>query len=426
MQLLSRKLKRPCGLKTRYRAILICAVCLCAFAFVVMLEYTFEYKRTNLRFNASRQTAAITTQNVNIVRFSNSLQIDGTHTQTQKKTNSSSLTVTPAKQTPKIAKTVAPTVIATTKPKTIYPVTLERNYVLENPNLCSSVRNLSVLVIIHTAPDHFDRRQNIRSTYANATFFRHFGTLRVLFLLGRVKDASLQDKIITEFNKYGDILQGDYIDAYRNLTHKGVMAYKWIQERCRNAKVVLKADDDVIVNMYKLFLEYLPALEKKSKTILCNHIRPGTMLIIRDKKSKWYVKENEFKGQRFYPRYCSGFFVMITNDAIPAIYKSAFITPFFWVDDVYLYGLLPSKVQGITYTGLKHNTFNLGPGNALNCYKNASKVCNYLVVGASRQDHVTQIWKYMTEQYQQTLHEITDSNTLIPGMDRVHHENTPI
>ena len=216
-------------------------------------------------------------------------------------------------------------------PKPIYPVTLEAKYILENPNLCNDVKNLSLLIYIHSAPNHFSRRQYIRNTYANASLFRPFGIIRVLFLLGTVNDLIVQEHIAEEFHKYSDtcILQGDFIDAYANLTLKGVMAYKWINDKCRNADFVLKTDDDVVINMYKLLTEYLPAFKEKSKTILCNHILKGTMPITRDKKLRWYIKDSEFRGQTHYPQYCSGFFVIITNDVIPAIYRSAHLTPFF-------------------------------------------------------------------------------------------------
>ena len=401
-QKIHKVVKGTCGISSTYRAILICAVCICAFAFVVMFEYTFEYSRTNLTMNISAHTSLVTTKRFNAIRF---VAVKSEKTPSEiAMSPSRSVILHEAKVPQQTVKAnrekfkVEAKSLKTNDAKLKYAVTLERGYVLENPNLCSSVDNLSVLVIIHTAPGNFLRRMNIRTTYANYTFFRPVGNLRVLFLLGRVKNPSVQDKILAEFHQYGDILQGDFIDAYRNLTHKGVMGYKWIQEKCRNAKVILKADDDVIVNTYKLFTEILPGFEKKSKSILCNHILPGTMLIIRDKKSKWYVNENEFKGQKFYPRYCSGFFVMITNDAVPEIYQSAFKTPFFWVDDVYLYGLLPGKVRGIKYTGLKKGSFNLAPGNTLKCYRNASRVCDYLVTGASKPDDVAEIWKHMSEQ----------------------------
>ncbi|KAH3786410.1 hypothetical protein DPMN_164517 [Dreissena polymorpha] len=88
-----------------------------------------------------------------------------------------------------------------------------------------------------------------------------------------------------EFEEYHDMLQGVFRDAYRNLTHKGVMGYRWITERCRNAKLILKTDDDIVVNMFKLFTRVLPKFENKTKQILCNHIPAYSMPIIRYKSN---------------------------------------------------------------------------------------------------------------------------------------------
>ncbi|KAL4223620.1 hypothetical protein ACF0H5_017089 [Mactra antiquata] len=286
--------------------------------------------------------------------------------------------------------------------KTKYPVTIDAPYLLHDPKLCSSVRNLSVLVIVHTAPDHFDRRNSMRETWTNETYYRHLGRLRVLFLLGRVNDYNLQLRIEEEFKTHKDLLQGDFVDAYRNLTHKGVMGYKWISEYCRNAKIILKVDDDIVINMFKFFTDVYPKYSVKPKEILCNHIHPGTMLIIRNKNSKWYVHEDHFKGQKTYPRYCSGFMVMITNDVIPAIFRSASLTPFFWVDDVYLYGLAPGNVPGIHYNDMKKKDFSLSVQTALKCYRNETSTCEYLAVGASGRYDVIEVWSNMVNLYEQS------------------------
>ena len=284
--------------------------------------------------------------------------------------------------------------------KTEYPVTLYAPYLMENPTLCSSVQDLKVLVVVHTAPSHFERRNSMRHTWTNSTYLKSLkGNLRVLFLLGRVKDANIQKKLENEFRVHKDLLQGDFIDAYRNLSHKGVMGFKWISERCKNAKFILKVDDDVVVNTYQLYMEILPRFENKSKQIFCNHILPGTMPILRNKKSKWYVNEKFFKGQKYYPRYCSGFMVLFTNDVIPAIYRSASMTPFFWVDDVYLYGLVPSGVPGIKYNGLRKKRFELTAKKAVACYRNGTLPCNFLVTGAKATSAAEEVWPYMIKQY---------------------------
>ncbi|KAH3774676.1 hypothetical protein DPMN_176062 [Dreissena polymorpha] len=51
--------------------------------------------------------------------------------------------------------------------KAKYLVTINGKYLFENPESCSSVKSLSVLIIVHTAPDHFEKRLAIRRTWAN-------------------------------------------------------------------------------------------------------------------------------------------------------------------------------------------------------------------------------------------------------------------
>ncbi|XP_052819735.1 uncharacterized protein LOC128245576 [Mya arenaria] len=285
-----------------------------------------------------------------------------------------------------------------------YPVTFKGSYLIENPELCSSVPNLAVLIIVHTAPNNFELRNAMRRTWANDTHYESLGKVRKLFLLGTVNNQTVQTELKKEFNEHKDLLQGDFVDAYRNLTHKGVMGYRWVSERCRNPKFILKVDDDIVVNMYRLFTKVIPKIRNKTKQILCHYILPGTMRILREKKSKWYVNENHFKGQKFYPEYCSGFLVLFSNDAIPAMFKAASVTPFFWVDDVYLYGLVPSHVPGFTYTSLEQEAHVLNGDKALKCYRNETMnrlhKCNYLVTGSRTMQVSVDIWSEMTKQYE--------------------------
>ncbi len=55
---------------------------------------------------------------------------------------------------------------------------------------------------------------------------------------------------------YGDLVQENFIDSYRNLTLKTLMGIRWASIHCSNAKFVVKIDDDVIINPFYL-LNYL-------------------------------------------------------------------------------------------------------------------------------------------------------------------------
>lgn len=86
------------------------------------------------------------------------------------------------------------------------------------------------------------------------------------------KDKLLNQKLRLEFNLYGDIVQENFTDSYRNLTYKCIEAMKWISTYCNRTEYILKADDDVFVNIYAV-KEYLTQIDlvedKPTRTIMC-------------------------------------------------------------------------------------------------------------------------------------------------------------
>ncbi|XP_053393743.1 beta-1,3-galactosyltransferase 1-like [Mercenaria mercenaria] len=266
-----------------------------------------------------------------------------------------------------------------------YPMDVK--YLMENKRLCSAVKNLTVLVVVNSATDHFVRRQAIRKTWTNDSYYSYLGTVRVLFLLGRNVNSSVQKGIEKESDNYRDILQGDFIDTYLNLTHKGVMGYKWLTERCRNARIILKVDDDFLVNMFIYFRK----LEKLmlSTNVYCDY-KVGA--IFRNKTSKWYVSRNHFRGKKFYKRFCKGKFVSMTNDIIPSLYKSATQTPFFPYDDVLLFGYVMRNVQGLGYKTLREKYMETKNNVAMECLKVKKNYCSKFVIGANGKKEMETTW----------------------------------
>lgn len=101
-------------------------------------------------------------------------------------------------------------------------------------------------------------------------------------------------------------MQGNFKDAYRNLTYKHVMGLKWASRFCPNAKFVLKSDDDVFLHRSELRELVEKRLSRDKDLISC--MINKNMLVVRDVKSKWYLSEQEFGGSRF-PEYCSGMYL---------------------------------------------------------------------------------------------------------------------
>lgn len=67
--------------------------------------------------------------------------------------------------------------------------------------------------------------------------------LKVIFFIGALSDANSMHypSIRNESVSYRDIVQDlSYIDAYRNLTLKGISALQWIHSYCPKSYTVVK------------------------------------------------------------------------------------------------------------------------------------------------------------------------------------------
>ena len=52
------------------------------------------------------------------------------------------------------------------------------------------------------------------------------------FCAGRTPDSQLQESIARENELHHDIVQGDFLDTYRNLSYKNIMGQLWASEFC--------------------------------------------------------------------------------------------------------------------------------------------------------------------------------------------------
>ncbi|XP_064616914.1 beta-1,3-galactosyltransferase 5-like [Liolophura sinensis] len=241
------------------------------------------------------------------------------------------------------------------------PATVSSSYVIENAGICSSLLTLTYVIIVHTAPKHFERRARLRKTWANNTYFKGINS-RVVFLLGSVPDWRLQRKIYLESNQFGDIVQGTFRDHYRNLTLKAVMGLRWVTENCPQADYVIKTDDDVFVNIPQVMKSVFPILSKQSRQIVCS-VEPHASIFREGgpEKSleKWMMPQEYFESLEKYPMpFCYGYVTFYTTTLASELFKMAKSTPFYRLDDVYVYGILASKVRGVTWRDASETYYN--------------------------------------------------------------------
>ncbi|XP_045211242.2 beta-1,3-galactosyltransferase 1-like [Mercenaria mercenaria] len=272
-----------------------------------------------------------------------------------------------------------------------FALTVNGSYLLENKNHCSSVSNLTILVMVLSAPNNFQKRITIRETWANGSLYSSYGTIKVIFLLGIIDDSKVQYNIEKEFKRYGDIVQGSFVDSYHNLSHKSVMGYKWATERCRKAKYVIKTDDDIVINMFRVFKSDIHVMSVNQNHVHCQRFTGS--LVVREKQHKYYVGPNQFKGRTFYPPYCNGQYVLMLNVIVPYLYESALQTPLFWIDDVFIYGLVMGNIPA-----LKYRQITVEEIGTYRCWEEENSNCIYRYQVTEGVTQMKDVWTAITKQ----------------------------
>lgn len=209
---------------------------------------------------------------------------------------------------------------------------------------------LWAVIVVHSDPRRPEVRQAIRDSLpvqelTNLGMRRAFMVANASAALYEGETTISQDVLEKESETYGDIVQGDFHDSYHNLTYKHIMALDWAVTMCPQAVHIVKMDDDIVYNAYELFkvLHLIPP----ANYLGGNAFPPSPPY--RD-HSKWIVSAYDWP-YALYPPYVSGWLYITTQDVAKALVVQSTKTPFFWIDDLFVTGML-AKQLNITIRGL--------------------------------------------------------------------------
>ena len=206
-------------------------------------------------------------------------------------------------------------------------------FLLNNSTVCKD----EVFLLVYILSDRQNKlaRRMIRETWGSVRQYRG-ANIRFVFLLGDDNDG--RRKLIEAESKIQlDIIQGNFLDEYDNLTYKSVMGLHWVNEYCNNTKFVLKTDDDVMVNIFKMvrFLQEVQTTETTS-FLYCNVEGKGWGVPpIRTNSSKFYVDFSEYSAN-LYPPYCHGVGYIFSNNVASRLLHATKHVPFVKYEDVFI------------------------------------------------------------------------------------------
>lgn len=206
------------------------------------------------------------------------------------------------------------------------PVTT--NYIINNLVCDVSVgkERVRLISLVTSHPGNGQLRDKLRTLLPTSKLSK-LG-MRRLFLLGtldsegRRRDESPSNKkynwvswsdIEREGREHRDLVVGDFLESYHNLTPKHMMGLEWVDRFCPQATFVLKQDDDIIVDYFQLDVllgqpPFASVVEDKGQ-ILGKVLHHQT--VIRDPSSKWFVSKDEYPSDIF-PSFVSGWAYITT------------------------------------------------------------------------------------------------------------------
>ncbi|XP_071546161.1 uncharacterized protein [Panulirus ornatus] len=215
----------------------------------------------------------------------------------------------------------------------------ESGFSVPHEELCeNNGRDLKVLVLITTAPDHEKHRTAVRQTWGHFTVRKD---VVMVFVIGRTTDANIQSNIDRENELYGDIIQANFIDHYSNLTLKTISMFEWVKTYCSESHFILKTDDDMFINMPLLF-SFIDS-KTNDQRVMYGRMAKGWKPV-RNKKSKYYIDTNTYSKTK-YPDFLTGPAYLFTNDVVDEIYQKALDTTFFVLEDVLVTGFVGESLR---------------------------------------------------------------------------------
>lgn len=228
---------------------------------------------------------------------------------------------------------------------------------INQPHVCDEKPFL--LLVVKSLIPHFDRRQAIRETWGRAGVLAN-RTVATVFLLGNTLSADhfpdLQGMLDHEAKFHKDLLQWDYRDTFFNLTLKEVLFLEWFSKNCPHAQYILKGDDDVFVNTFKIINHLEGLSEKKAKDLFIGDVISNAGPH-RDRKLKYFIPESVFVGQ--YPPYAGGGGYLYSGELALGLYNVSRQVVLYPIDDVYTgmclrkLGIVPEKHSGFRTFGIE-------------------------------------------------------------------------
>lgn len=113
-------------------------------------------------------------------------------------------------------------------------------------------KEIDLLILVDSVAEHADKRERIRATWYSY-WVNRMENVDVVFFVGKPLGSSMEEKLARENGIHDDLVWSNTIDF--PLIYGTIKAMAWLQwlvKKCDNAEMVLKIDENVILNVPKM------------------------------------------------------------------------------------------------------------------------------------------------------------------------------
>ncbi|CAL1532753.1 unnamed protein product [Lymnaea stagnalis] len=216
---------------------------------------------------------------------------------------------------------------------------------IHNPKEECARRKIDLVLAVSSAPENFEFRMKTREGLKGSYAHERSNNATLLFFIGRSnhhnKSKRFQVEINMEMRRFGDIVQEDFVDSYRNLTLKTISVLKWVSTFCTRTAYVIKSDDDVGIKV-AYAVAALQRYQKRFGNFLLG--RWNTMnIVMRNKQAKNYVSVEEYPHPTFPPHVLGGAMGFPVSTA-KLLFQASLRIPPAGLEDVYISGVCAPRV----------------------------------------------------------------------------------
>ncbi|KAL4232126.1 Beta-1 [Mactra antiquata] len=232
----------------------------------------------------------------------------------------------------------------TPRKEVVFP--LNYRFMIAGHGVCKTKRVFLLIMCLSTAKN-VKKRMAIRNTWGKVA--RNIPwpgesdphrRVKIMFMFGTPESQTDQAILKREQVKYGDVVQADFVDSYRNLTIKVMMGIKWATIYCSGVQYMMKVDDDTFVHVGNLMKD-LKRMQVPTGGLVIGHVHEQPPV---QRTEKWAMNFTEFPF-KYYPKYASGQTYVLSGNILEKLCNVGEHMPYIFIEDVFVTGILRTVIN---------------------------------------------------------------------------------